>query len=532
MIKKVIIFICFIVNLSLYAQNSEAYNDVIMLFKIEFEEPDKAIEIGNKILNNPKATYLEQSYAFLGIGSANSIKGKPSLSIPYYLKGIELAEKTDNYELRVNANLGFASLYTKMKLYEQSYQYLENAQREAKKLSDRENQLFFESRILAHLGQNLNLQEKHSASIESLKKSLNLANEYMAVKKKESMVAEYSFIYSSIGETYYDSKQWDKAENAFGKVIDLFKKNNGDSQFEKAYSYNYLGKIYYHRKEYQRAADTLLVAAKSNDDKRSYIQADLYYSLSQAYEKLDDKKLSNQYNQLYLSEKSKISDEEKTALSESLKNELRISKEQEEKKRFNLVLFLSIIAVIIGLGTFVVIRLLNKKKEEKLLFQKSIEKLKESVTVKDNTSQEITSQETTSQEIKNQSLKTKKTISSATEDTENKLLQKLEKFEKSEAFLNPKVSLSTMASQFNTNQSYISELINSARNKSFNQYINDLRIDYICKKIYEDSVYQNYKISHLAELCGYPSHTTFTKIFKKVTGISPSIFIANAKELD
>jgi AraC-like DNA-binding protein len=368
------------------------------------------------------------------------------------------------------------------------------------------------------LGQNLNLQGKYDESLKSLNEALVLAEKYQEIKNDSLISLDLSIIYSAIGETLYNQKKWDEAEKAFVKVIE-YSKSEEDPKFERAYSSSFLGKIYFHRKEYQRAVDTLLVAAKSNDNKRSYIQADLYYSLSQAYTKLDNEKLSHQYNTLYLAEKEKISDEEKMALSESLKNELRIAKEQEEKKRFNLVLFVSIIAVIIGLGTFVVIRLLKKKKAEKLLFEKAIAKLQESILEKEKTSQEIASQ----------SLKTKKTTSSATEDTETKLLQRLEKFEKSEAFLNPKVSLSTMASQFNTNQSYISELINTARNKSFNQYINDLRIDFICQKIYEDSVYQNYKISHLAELCGYPSHTAFTKIFKKVTGISPSVFIANAK---
>ena len=151
------------------------------------------------------------------------------------------------------------------------------------------------------------------------------------------------------------------------------------------------------------------------------------------------------------------------------------------------------------------------------MFQKTIQKLEERLEERTHEPKEI------------ENVKTKKSASFVGGEREAKLLQKLEKFEKSEAFLSPKVSLSTMASQFETNQAYVSELINTFRNKSFNQYINELRIEYICRKIYEDSIYQNYKISHLAELCGYPSHTAFTKIFKKVTGISPSVFIANAK---
>ncbi len=38
--------------------------------------------------------------------------------------------------------------------------------------------------------------------------------------------------------------------------------------------------------------------------------------------------------------------------------------------------------------------------------------------------------------------------------------------------------------------------------------------------------YLTYKISYLAEECGFASHTTFTRIFIEKTGISPSKFIS------
>lgn len=521
MIKKVVILITFVANLFLYSQNSEAFTMVTELFKIQFESPEKAVEIGNEILQKPEATSIERSYALIGIGTSYSIEGKPSKAIPFLTKAIEVAEKTNNFELRINSNLALANLYTKMNLHEESFHYIVKAKNEAKNEPDEITRMFTEIRIATQLGQNLNLQQKYDESLKSLNEALDLSKKYEKINKKAVTDLEFSIIYSAIGETLYNQRKWEDAEIAFIKVVEL-SKNSDDSKFERAYSNSFLGKIYFHRKEYQRAVDTLQAGAKINDNKRSYIQADLYYSLAQAYEKLNNERLNKQYTSLYLTEKEKISDEEKMALSESLKNELRIAKEQSDKKRFNLILFISIITVLIGLGAFIVIRLVKKKKEEKLLFEKTIKKLKQSIIEK----------ETPSKEITDQSLKTRKTTSSAAENTESKLLQKLEKFEKAEAFLNPKVSLSTVASQFNTNQSYISELINSSRNKSFNQYINDLRIDYICRKIYEDSVYQNYKISHLAELSGYPSHTAFTKIFKKVTGISPSVYIANAKEIN
>lgn len=106
------------------------------------------------------------------------------------------------------------------------------------------------------------------------------------------------------------------------------------------------------------------------------------------------------------------------------------------------------------------------------------------------------------------------------------LLAKLKCFEAGTDFLQSNFSISIMASQFDTNSKYINFILQKHRNQLFSDYINSLRINYIINLLYHDSAYLNYKISYLSELCGYSSHSRFTWVFKKETGISPSDFIA------
>ncbi|OAH70438.1 hypothetical protein AXA65_13145 [Chryseobacterium sp. FP211-J200] len=113
---------------------------------------------------------------------------------------------------------------------------------------------------------------------------------------------------------------------------------------------------------------------------------------------------------------------------------------------------------------------------------------------------------------------------------EQYLLIKLQKFENSEKFTNPKLTISSLALQLKTNTSYLSEVINKYKGKNFNTYINELRIAYICHKIYNHKEYQNYKISYLAEECGFASHSSFATVFRNITGISPSVFIREASK--
>ena len=82
-----------------------------------------------------------------------------------------------------------------------------------------------------------------------------------------------------------------------------------------------------------------------------------------------------------------------------------------------------------------------------------------------------------------------------------------------------------MAGQFDTNTKYLSEIINSHYEINFNTYINRLRINYLIEKLKSDPNFIKYRISYLAENCGFASHSSFATVFKSVTGISPVKFI-------
>lgn len=117
-----------------------------------------------------------------------------------------------------------------------------------------------------------------------------------------------------------------------------------------------------------------------------------------------------------------------------------------------------------------------------------------------------------------------------TAETLEELRKKLEKFEKSERFIRPDVSLPYLISKLGTNSKYLHHVLKEEKGKSFNQYINDLRIDYIITKLYNDPKFRKYKVAYLAEASGFQSRSTFIKAFKSTTGLTPSYFIKRLKE--
>lgn len=111
------------------------------------------------------------------------------------------------------------------------------------------------------------------------------------------------------------------------------------------------------------------------------------------------------------------------------------------------------------------------------------------------------------------------------EKTETLLLQRLKDFEKTTDYVRPDISLQSLAKKLDTNTKYLSEIINKHKQKNFNTYINELRINYITGKLKENPVYRNYKIKYLAEESGFSTHSAFAATFKTVNGLSPAHYI-------
>lgn len=112
-----------------------------------------------------------------------------------------------------------------------------------------------------------------------------------------------------------------------------------------------------------------------------------------------------------------------------------------------------------------------------------------------------------------------------TDEKTKVILQKLEKLENAHFFIHINCTLHSTAKKLKTNTTYLSKIINTHKQKSFNEYLNELRIGYALQQIKENTQFRNYTISAIAKELGYKSANTFTNAFKKQTGINPSFYI-------
>lgn len=90
-------------------------------------------------------------------------------------------------------------------------------------------------------------------------------------------------------------------------------------------------------------------------------------------------------------------------------------------------------------------------------------------------------------------------------------------------FLQKGLKISDIATRLSTNRTYISRLVNNTYDMSFSDYINTLRIDYAEQYLIHN---RGAKQTDIAEACGFPNASSFNNIFKKITGVTPKIWLA------
>ncbi|MFY0252536.1 helix-turn-helix domain-containing protein [Chitinophaga sp. 30R24] len=94
--------------------------------------------------------------------------------------------------------------------------------------------------------------------------------------------------------------------------------------------------------------------------------------------------------------------------------------------------------------------------------------------------------------------------------------------EKSKIYLEPEISLEDLSERAKIPKHHITQLLNERLNKNFYTFINEYRIQEAVAKLNDPSLDIN--ILSLAYNCGFNSKSSFNNYFKKITGLTPSLY--------
>ena len=96
--------------------------------------------------------------------------------------------------------------------------------------------------------------------------------------------------------------------------------------------------------------------------------------------------------------------------------------------------------------------------------------------------------------------------------------------EEKSIFLDPALNIQQLSNRLETNNKYLSTLINQEFEMNFVSFVNSYRIEE-AKKMLLDPDKENLTIEAIGNESGFKSKSAFNVAFKKVTGLTPSAFV-------
>ena len=103
-----------------------------------------------------------------------------------------------------------------------------------------------------------------------------------------------------------------------------------------------------------------------------------------------------------------------------------------------------------------------------------------------------------------------------------------QKMSQDKLYLNPKLTLTDVATAIGSNKTYLSNYLNNTLNTSFFDYINTFRINEACRIIEMMPERGRISMSKVAQKSGFNSLSSFHRYFVKLKGISPKSYYVNS----
>lgn len=469
--------------------------------------PDQALKIAQYLLSKTNTANSEKARVNFLISKAYKVKGDYSSALNFLYEEKNYEEYLTEKE-QIDIEIDKIDLLRELTLDKQAKKILENLESNFKNTTDSQLKLYLDTAVALEKAKFLLKEDKAEKGIALLKKQESSSDK--AIKKSKSLELNYII---TLGQLYLAQRDFAQAEKHFQKAIDLVNQLKDDNVYTKIEALHGLAKVHYLKKEHQKATsfdeEALGYAKRLNN---LLWQVKIIQQQNVSYLALGDMTNYKLTNSRFFEFQTETEGQEQEAINTAYN---LISDEYSEKYNQDKSNYLKIIYIVSGLFLIVILVF--------MFFWQKIVQRKKGLDVIINYIEITRSNLLSSFSITDKKHEPRKNV--ILKETEEQILNKLKRFENSKRFINKDISLAVLAGQLDSNTKYLSEIINTHYNVNFNTYINKLRINYIIEKLKTDPNFINYKISYLAENCGFSSHSSFATVFKSITGISPVQFI-------
>lgn len=470
-------------------------------------------------------------------GDAMYGAGRYSDALDFYTRALEKAKTEENEQMYYICLGNIGNVYASMNDLKRALHYYTTGYEASRKANDIERLWGFTTNIVAaysmlHDVDNakafFDVQMKIPYGNTVMKRYYFLNSQaYIALAENNSRMAEFYF----------------KNMMAFAQERRLGTEYYVDPVVE-------VGRIYMHRKRNKEAIEYFEIARDSvlrmkNQDRL----VSIFQTMSNAYKKLGNVDSSEEYRRKYLAMSDSIFNISQFNLAngklfeyENRENKARIDSLTSQNYIQLVIIIIFVIFAIAVTLLYIALRrkarnlqeaqkMLVSKNEELMASASNSKKLLNSYVEALDRHEGKEQQEAINEDADNVAEEGDKTKDdhrsdiALTEEQRNRLLNSITKvLDDVEVISRSDFNLQMLADMVDSNTKYVSWIINKTYNKNFKTLLNEYRIREACRRLTDREHYGNMTIQAIYEELGYNSAASFIQAFKKVNGMTPSVY--------
>ena len=473
---------------------------------------DRSIYYLNKAITSVKDIKNDSLLCKYFIASGNSYlkDWKNQKSLDYYNKALHIARNNGYIRNEFITNSSISIILRRMGQLDKALKVCKNSLRLTENSSDRNTENHV--RLLNIISEIYLDQKKYDSAY-------HYADIGLVISESLDFSIGSIDLYTKKGVVYSYKNEPSKALLYFHKAEEIIT-NKKITQKKSILNINYfLAKHFYKEKKYDKAISYLnnTIPILEEKDARNSRVLDNYILLANCYSEIGKTNEAMHWFQKLIKLKDQFQDAKHKTITKLHQQEIRelenrmeilINEEMKEEryKEYTFFLLLSVCIILI----FIVLKYFKKQKTNNARFNELLEKIN-------------------SLESKEKNLTPAIIID---DEKVNAVLDGLEKLENQEYFLNTDCDLRSMSKKVKTNTTYLSKIIKTHKANSFNDYINNLRIEYALKRLKNDKKFRSFSVKSIALEIGYKTDNSFTKHFKSKTGLNPSYYIKKINNQD
>ncbi len=450
------------------------------------------------------------SFIYTRKGHVHLRDGKNKDALEAYSKALNITELTGHKEVEINANSGLIVILKRMNRLDKA---LKTAHHSLKLISKTNfHRKSAHASILILTSEVYLDKEQYDSTLYYIEKGLEISKE---LGYKEAILD----LYIKKGMVYYYQKKYDTSLGFLFKAKDILSQQEINNKTYPIINTNYfIANCYYQQEFYDKAISVLTNSINNfteNDSLkppaiRSHLLLAHCYNEKKEYEKAN--LWSNKYVRLtesYQKDKDQTVDIIHEKETNRFQKEIVTlkAKHTKDKQSKNLIFWCLLFALTTL--SYIIFIYIKKQRSNKALFHKLMKEISDLKSFKQTTV--------------NKKESPKKII--IDDHKVNEIITGIEKLKAQEYFLKPDCNLRSMAKKLKTNATYLSKIINIHKEKNYTDYINELRIEYVLKRLRDDKKFRLFSIQSIATEVGYKSSYSLVKHFKAKTGINPSYYI-------